>query len=314
MSTLVIEKHDITLEYVTDCLVIRQPDAPVRTVPLSRLNKVICMHNVQLSTQLIGQLQHRGIDFIVLNNRYVNHSFALYANTHQYALRRCQQYAWQLEPSQRLLIAKIFCAHKFRVSLRLAQAGAEHRLQAQLGMALESLAKVSQEEQLRGLEGSVQRGLFLYWRQQLDPAWGFEQRIRRPPPDPINALLSFAYTVVHQEAVRQCKKYGLDPDLGFYHRLAYGRQSLACDLMEPLRPKVEQWLVKVLAKGELNRRHFSKNRTDGCFLGKEGRLLFYPLFDQQLPQFTRQLAAHARWLVNYLKQPDQTATNLEVVA
>jgi CRISPR-associated protein Cas1 len=314
MSTLVIEKHDISLEYVTDCLVVRQPDTPVRTLPLSRLSKVICMHNVQLTTQLLGQLQHRGIDFIVLNNRYVNHSFALYANTHHYALRRCQQYAWQLEPQSRLVLAKIFCQHKFRVSLRLAQAGKDHRLEAQLSMAIESLAEISQEEQLRGLEGSVQRGLFLYWRQQIDPAWCFEQRIRRPPPDPVNALLSFAYTMVHQEAVRQCKKYGLDPDLGFYHRLAYSRQSLACDLMEPLRPRVEQWLVQVLAQGELNRRHFSKNRTDGCFLGKEGRLLFYPLFDKQLPFFTRQLAAHARWLVNYLKQPGNNMADVEVLA
>lgn len=303
MSTLVIEKHNIALEYVTDCLLVRQPESPVRTLPLGRITKVVCMHNVQLTTQLLGQLYQRGIDFVVLNNRYVKHSFAIYADTHQYALRRCQQYAWQLEPELRLHLAKAFCLHKFRVSMRVIAADSSHRLLAQLAMAIESLQRCHTEEQLRGLEGSAQKGLFHYWRQQLDPAWGFEQRIRRPPPDPVNALLSFAYTMVHQEAVRQCKKYGLDADLGFYHRLAYSRQSLACDLMEPLRPKIEQWLVQTLANGQLNRRHFSKTRTDGCFLGKEGRLLFYPLFDQQLPHYRRVLAANARWLIKQLKQP-----------
>lgn len=314
MSTLVIEKHNISLEYVTDCLLVRQPDAPSRTFPLSRITKVICMHNVQLTTQLLGQLYQRGIDFIVLNNRYVKHSFALYADTHQYALRRCQQYAWQLEVDSRLELAKAFCLHKFRISMRIIAQGPEHRLQAQIAMACESLQSCNSEEQLRGLEGSVQKGLFNYWRQQLDPAWGFEQRIRRPPPDPVNALLSFAYTMVHQEAIRQCKKYGLDPDLGFYHRLAYSRQSLACDLMESLRPKIEWWLVTLLNKGDINRRHFSKKRTEGCFLGKEGRLIFYPLFDQQLPAFRRMLAANSSWLVKQLQHPVTALGKLEVIA
>lgn len=144
--------------------------------------------------------------------------------------------------------------------------------------------------------------MFNYWRQQLDPTWGFEKRIRRPPPDPVNALLSFAYTLVHQEAVRQCKKYGLDPDLGFYHRLAYSRHSLACDLMEPVRPKVEQWIISILERGDINRKHFSKHKANGCFLGKQGRLIFYPLFDQQLPLYRRMLSANARWLLNQLKR------------
>lgn len=313
MSTLVIEKQDIELEYVTDCLLVRQPDHPVRTLPLSRITKVVCMHNVQLTTQLLGQLYQRGIDFIVLNNRYTKHSFALYADTHQYALRRCQQYAWQLDATLRLLLAKAVCLHKFRVCLRLMAAEQEHRLQAQLVMAMDSIQCCQNEEQLRGLEGSAQRGLFQYWRQKLDPAWGFEQRIRRPPPDPVNALLSFAYTLVHQEAVRQCKKYGLDADLGFYHRLVYSRQSLACDLMEPLRPKIEYWLVSLLTKGDINRRHFSKTRTEGCFLGKEGRLLFYALFDQQLPLYKRLLAANARWLIKQLKQPIMANNNIQVL-
>jgi CRISPR-associated protein Cas1 len=304
MSTVVIEKQNIALEYVSDCLLVRQADHPIRTLPLSRISKVLCMRNVQLTTQLLGQLQQRGIDFVVLNNRYVKHSFALYADTYHFALRRCQQYAWQLDENLRLTLAKAVCLHKCRVSLRLLAAQPNYHLLAQVSMAIESMQSCENEQTLRGLEGSVQRGLFEYWRLQLDPAWGFEKRIRRPPPDPVNALLSFAYTLVYHEAVRQCKKYGLDADLGFYHRLVHSRQSLACDLMEPLRPRIEHWLVCILAEGKLNKRHFSQVRTEGCFLGKEGRLLFYTLFDQQHHLFKRLLAAQARWLVKQLAQPD----------
>lgn len=311
MSTVVIEKYDISLEYSTDCLVIRSPDAPVRTLPLRRISKVVCLHNVQLTTQLLGQLHQRGIDFIVLNSRYVKHSFALYAETHQAAFRRCQQYHWQLDPGSRLVLAQALCRHKFMQSLRAVpeQTGS---FRGQFEMALERLPLCGNEEQLRGLEGSVQRGMFRYWRQQLDPKWGFEQRLRRPPPDPVNALLSFAYTLVHHEAIRQAKRFGLDPDLGFYHRLAYSRQSLACDLMEPLRPQVEGWIVNLLQQDALTLRHFRTNKDAGCLLGKEGRLVFYGLFEQKLPQWRRSLGAHARWLGKVMRQ--HPTTGLEVVA
>lgn len=302
MSTLILEKHQIRLEYETDVLVVRDPDLPMRTIPLCRLDKIICLHNTELTTQLLGQLQKRSIDFIVLNNRYDSHSVAIYGDKHGNSIRRCQQYAMQLSEQTRLPLAKTLCQHKFLVSLRTVQQLNTNKLESQIEMALENLWKCQTEEQLRGLEGSVQRGLFQLWRSQLNPAWGFEQRARRPPPDPVNALLSLTYTLVHQEAVRQAIRFGLDPMLGFYHRLAYNRQSLACDLMEPVRPRLESWLVQTLESSSLNRRHFSKAKTEGCYLGKEGRLLFYPLLETQMPAIRRCLAASARWCTQQLKQ------------
>lgn len=313
MSTLVIEKYDIELEYETDCLLIRHPDQPVRSLPLSRITKVVCMHNVRLTTQLLGQFYQRGIDFVVLNSRHAKHSFALHADTHQYALRRCQQYAWQLDPSLRFSLAKALCRHKFKTALRLVHNVQCSSLAAQLEMAIESVDHCQQEAQLRGIEGSAQKALFSHWRQQIPADWGFEKRIRRPPPDPINALLSFSYTLIHHEAIRQAKCYGLDPDLGFYHRLAYSRQSLACDLMEPLRPRIETWLVELVCKGMLNKRHFTKTSAEGCFLGKEGRLIFYPLFDEFLLKARKVLAANARWVVAQLKTQPAQWSEFEIV-
>ena len=101
-------------------------------------------------------------------------------------------------------------------------------------------------DQLRGVEGSLQRMAFDYWKQSIPKEFSFTKRIRRPPPDPVNALLSLTYTLVFHEAVRQCKRFGLDPALGFYHRASFGRASLACDLMEPSRPIVEGFVVQLL--------------------------------------------------------------------
>lgn len=301
MTTLMIEKYHCRLEYETDVIVLRMADEPMRTIPLRRLDKIICLHNTIITTQLLGQLYQRGIDFIVLNSRYDSHSVALYGDVHGLANRRCQQYALQLDTQLRLPLAKAICLHKFQVTARLTRQLTGHRIQSQLDMAIDSVQHCVNEAQLPGVEGSVQRGLFQLWRSQINPEWGFEQRIRRPPPDPVHALLSLSYTLVHQEAVRQCKRYALDPMLGFYHQQAYSRQSLACDLMEPLRPKLEAWLFQLINSGILNRRHFSKAKAEGCFLGKEGRLLFYPQFEQQMPLIKRSLASNALWCVRQLK-------------
>lgn len=302
MGTLVLDKHDIELGYDTDCLLIRQPEQQVRTLPLCRIDKVVCMHNVQLTTQLLGQLVERGIDFVVLNQRYSKYSFALYADRYRSALRRCQQYQWQIDPQQRFALARQLCLHKFRAISRVLAAQPEHRLQAQLDMAMEASRDCLNEDSLRGIEGSIQRAVFQYWRSRLDKDWGFEQRQRRPAPDPVNALLSLSYTLIHHEAVRQAKYHGLDPDLGFYHRLAYSRSSLACDLIEPLRPRIEAWVVETLQQGLLTKRHFGFSKADGCMLGKEGRLIFYPLFEAFMQKGRRTLASHARWLAKQLSQ------------
>ena len=95
-------------------------------------------------------------------------------------------------------------------------------------------------------------------------------RNRRPPRDPVNACLSLAYTLLHFEAVRMAHAAGLDPLLGFYHRPAFGRESLACDLIEPLRPAVDEWIWQQFSPGPLRPEHFSPDKG-ACLLGKTGR-------------------------------------------
>ena len=79
--------------------------------------------------------------------------------------------------------------------------------------------------------------------QLLRPPWRFVQRVRRPPTDPVNALLSLGYTWVLTRTVARCEAAGLEVNLGGLHDYRPGRPSLACDLMEPLRvPAVDRWV------------------------------------------------------------------------
>ncbi len=132
------------------------------------------------------------------------------------------------------------------------------------------------------------------------PALGFTGRNRRPPRDPVNACLSLVYTLLHFEAVRAAHMAGLDPLLGFYHRPAFGRESLASDLIEPLRPHADAWVWHLFRKNILRSDHFGRD-GEACLLGKAGREAFYQHYEgfagpprRYLRRQCRLLAAHFR--------------------
>lgn len=303
MTRIVIDRHHVSLEYATDCMILRADGQPPRSLPLTRIDQLVCMHSVKLTTQLIGQLYKRGIDLVVINQRYENHSFALFADQQKIVDRRCRQYAWQLGEFQRLQFAKALCLHKFTTIDRIINNEDEH---LSVTEPIAQLRRCQSEQSLRGIEGSLQRQVFEHWRALIPEKYGFKQRERRPPKDPVNAVLSLTYTIVHKDAVRQARKHGLDPQLGFYHRTAFGRQSLACDLMEPVRPCVEAWVTELFTGGVLDQRHFSK--LDGrCLLGKSGRKLYYDALDTQTAVWQRHLSAAALWVAKKLDQSERQA-------
>lgn len=251
-------------------------------------------------------MSRRGIDFIVINQRYSENSIALYGSEATKSQRRSIQYQWQQSLSQRLPIAKATCQHKLRVSQRILKSSPhEKNIEQQATLAnieqcLHALQTFNGDEnQLRGMEGSAQRQLFSYWRSQLASSLGFEKRQRRPPPDPVNSILSLTFTLVYQQAIRQCKLRGLDSQLGFYHRPLDGRHSLACDLMEPLRPLIEEWVVCIFQQGLLDKRHFT-NTTEGYLLGKKGKDIYYLQLAEKERYWQRKLDAYSCWLMRLI--------------
>jgi len=154
---------------------------------------------------------------------------------------------------------------------------------------------------LRGLEGAAARAHFGGLAAVLPPALGFAGRNRRPPRDPANVCLSLGYSLLHVEAVQACHIAGLDPLLGFYHRPAFGRESLACDLVEPLRARVDLWVWELLRERHLREAHFSFDQG-ACLLGKAGRATFYATWAQQVPPLRRALRRSAALLARALRE------------
>jgi CRISPR-associated protein Cas1 len=114
----------------------------------------------------------------------------------------------------------------------------------QFHIALAQCQEACTLDQLRGIEGAATAAWFGLFGRLLHSPWRFTQRVRRPPTDPVNALLSLGYTWVLTRTIARCEAAGLEVYLGTLHAYRAGRPSLACDLMEPLRiSAVDRWVV-----------------------------------------------------------------------
>jgi CRISPR-associated protein Cas1 len=109
-----------------------------------------------------------------------------------------------------------------------------------------------------------------------------------------------AYTLLHLQAVSACQSAGIDPLLGFYHRPAIGRESMASDLIEPLRPAVDLWVWELLRIQALREEHFS-TQNGACLLGKAGRAIFYTQWERNSPALRRWLRLQTQQLARQLR-------------
>ena len=128
----------------------------------------------------------------------------------------------------------------------------------------------------------------------------FSGRNRRPPMDPVNAVLSLTYTLLHSEAVLALHGSGLDPFIGFYHALSFGRESLASDVMEALRPDADRFVLSLFRKEDLRPDDFSMTST-GCLMKKAGRGRFYGAYETQAERFRRDLSVAVNDIVQVVK-------------
>ena len=193
-------------------------------------------------------------------------------------LRRAQ---FTASPERTLLIARRMIEGKIRNGRTLLRRNSRVDVANEvgsMGRLAGQAAEASGFPTLLGLEGTAARIYFSRFSQMLTsdtdiPCHQFDSngRSRRPPPDPVNALLSFSYALLVKDVTTTLTAIGFDPYMGVFHRPRFGRPALALDLAEEFRPLVaESMVLQVINNGEVTSRDFL-TRAGGCQLGKEGR-------------------------------------------
>lgn len=259
-NTLYITRPECYLHKERETVVIKQGDDKLGQFPMLALQNIFCFGQVSVSPALMAACIDAGVGLSFFTEFGKFQAQVVGAPKGNVLLRRTQ-YRWADDEEKSVSIARLMIAAKVgncRAVLMREQRnhGANNALaQAAQTMAalLESIRHARSVPQLMGLEGeaaSVYFGVF----SSLLRAQGFEfsGRVRRPPGDPVNALLSFAYVPLASECASALAGVGLDPYVGFLHQDRPGRKSLALDLMEELRaPLADRFVLTLINRGQM---------------------------------------------------------------
>jgi CRISPR-associated protein Cas1 len=268
LNTLYVTSQGSYLSKQGETVAVRVDDEERLRIPVHNLESIVCFGNVLCSPFLLGHCGRHGVhlSFLSRNGRFL--ARVVGATSGNVLLRR-EQYRRADDDQASTAIARniVFaklanCRSLIKRTLRDHRAATDARRlergHAALARCLTEAQTANGLDRLRGIEGAAGREYFACFDalviQQRDTL-PFNGRSRRPPLDPVNALLSFLYTLLVHDVIGALEGVGLDPQVGFLHRDRPGRPSLALDLMEELRPVIADRLTLTL----INRRQVEQS-------------------------------------------------------
>lgn len=285
MSSLYVTTQGAYVRSVAGRIVVTLKDKELTALPKAMVESVILFGAVQVSTQAVSTLLEEGIPLIYLS-RGGTYRGILHAGDPKNTEVRMMQYLSTADPETALRMARGVLRSKLKSADIGIRRWVRNRWVADAALVLQDMADVEKEVDhaqsvatLRALEGRAASRGFSCFGEALPPLFTWQGRNRRPPRDPVNAMLSFCYMLLLGRAVAACYSMGLDPNLGALHEVAYGRPSLALDLIEPLRtPCCEHFVLRCL-QGELFcLEDFVSRETEGCRFQPEALQRFLPRF------------------------------------
>ena len=313
MKTLFVEHKAMELRYARACLLVYQEGKRVTSVPLVQLERIVLAPHVALSAGVLGVVLEHNVALLVLNSRYPDRTALLSGTMPGDVHRRVAQYAlledmpFRLAWSKKLVCSKITGQYRLLARALVKRPDLRYDLTHALKQLAAALVALKQEDNtvtlasLRGIEGAASAGYFKAFTLLFPDSLHFYNRNRRPPQDPVNACLSLSYTLFHQEAVNALKTVGLDPAVGCYHALYYRRESLACDLLEPIRPIIDAWLWQLFKASVLRVEDFAL-KQEACLLNAAGKQRFYAAFHDKVGSIRRLLRGYARVAVDAVSE------------
>src|SRR5690606_18451316 len=246
-----------------ETIVIKQGDDKLGQFPSLSVGNILCFGRVSVSPFLMGYCAEQGIG-LAFYTEYGKFLARVQGKQTGNVLLRRAQYRWADDPDRSISVARLMVAAKIANARSVLQReirnyGENHsilRAVERLAISLRRVKQASSTDECMGIEGEAAATYFSVFNELLKGSgFAFGGRIRRPPTDPVNALLSFVYSLVTQECISALQGVGLDPFVGFLHRDRPGRASLALDLLEEFRSSWADRLVLTL----INRRQVQLN-------------------------------------------------------
>ncbi|MCK6529491.1 CRISPR-associated endonuclease Cas1 [Myxococcota bacterium] len=318
---LVVQKQGATVGLSGEMARVKAGSEVLAEVRLMDVSDVSVMGAVQVTTQALREMVGRGIPVSFFSGGGWFYGMAV-GLSHKNVLLRRQQYRAADDPARSLALARRLVSTKVanqRTLLRRNHPDVPDEALAAMQRGVSQALKAGSLETLLGIEGSAARVYFEHFAGMLKGADAlakegpaFDGRNRRPPRDPVNAMLSFCYALLAKDLTVTLQGMGFDPMLGFYHQPRYGRPALALDLMEEFRPLIaDSAVLTAVNNGVVKASDFERGAAGvsmtsrgraalvECYARRMDEMATHPVFGYRI-SYRRILAVQARLLARHI--------------
>ena len=276
MPVIYVKEQGSIIKKVNERIVIEKNKCVLADIPVHMITDLSVIGNVQISTQAIHLLMEEGVDISFFNysGKYLGQAAA---ESSKNIFLRFEQFERYQDIDKRLDMARAIVFNKVNNQIMVIKnfrwEGIEYDYNSCIKEMLDILATLpgkSTSNEIMGVEGRCSAVYFKCFGQMFRGDIKFEKRTRRPPKDPINVILSLAYTLLTKEVASSLESESFELYLGFLHGIRYGRKSLALDIVEEFRqPVVDRLVVRLFNLRIMNTLDF-ETREDEIILTEEG--------------------------------------------
>lgn len=299
LNTLYITQSDLTIGRDGTNVVIYRNSEKLGQFPIQYFDNIICFNYTGMSPAAMALCveSNVSVSFLSPTGKFLAQ---LKGQVSGNVLLRRDQFRWADDPEQALELAKTFVSSKIFNSVKVLERGIHDHGRADergdlkaiksslISSAREIVPLVKDMDTLLGVEGDASRTYFKGFRQlilnQDDVGiFKFSERNRRPPTDPVNAMLSFSYGMIRVLMQSALNTVGLDPFVGFYHQDRPGRSGLALDMMEELRAFMgDRFVLNLINLRQIDIQDFYFKDNGACLFSEDGIKKYLDLWNKRL--------------------------------
>ena len=289
MGTIYLTEPGAVVRVSSRHIVVTKGKERLLQMPMIKVERILIFGNIQITAQAVNVLMDEGIEISYLSSNGRFRGKIQPAESKNVFLR-IAQYERSLDEEFSASIARTIVEakiHNGRALIKRYQRNyPEINFEDDLQSIENALIKLKTQKQvpgIMGIEGTATATYFKAFGKMFRGKLRFEKRTRRPPKDPVNAVLSFGYTLLTNEFFSLVTAHGLDPYIGFLHGLSYGRPSLPLDLVEEFRhPFIDRFTLSLFNNQVLTEDDFRVVENQGIYLKKPALKRYFEHYERRV--------------------------------
>ena len=277
MAVLYIKEQGSCVSRMDERIVVTKNRQTLLDIPVFKIENLSIIGNVQVTTQALQLLMENAVDvsYLSFSGKYLG---SVSAEASKNIFLRFEQYGFYLDVDRRLAMARTIVDGKISNQMALIQNHRWTDTEYDWHTDLESmernrrkLPEMKTSNEILGIEGICSNIYFGAFGNMLKCEFAFQGRNRRPPKDPVNVIISLAYTFLTKEVSTALDAESFESYLGFLHGIRYGRKSLALDMVEEFRqPVVDRLVLALFNKSMIGKYDFDFEENGRVILNEDG--------------------------------------------